>query len=100
MDPERSRFYSLMAGMGTRRLQEESLLHLAGFSAHAMPGAHEDGELWQDPADPSKDGGLWVGREEALRRIRVRQAQGLLVIYPDNARPPHERPPEDEDGDC
>lgn len=87
MDPDTSRFYSLMAGVGTRGFADEYLLHLAGFVPFELSDSPEDGELWEDPEDLSKDGGRLVGRWEALRRIRVRQSQGWLVIYPPESRP-------------
>lgn len=58
---------------------EETALHRAGF---ASVGTYNGEELWEDPCDPAHEGGAWVGRPEAMRRIRVRVAQAKLGFGP------------------
>lgn len=67
-------FGEMMHRMGADRvpLIEERALHRAGFLS---VGRYAGVELFRDPEDPHEDGGLWIGREEAMRRIRVRVGQ-------------------------
>lgn len=67
-------FLVLMDRLGADRrdLIHERALHRAGFESFDLIGY---GELWEDPEDPVSGGGLYVGREEALRRVKVRVAQ-------------------------
>lgn len=58
---------------------QEIALHRAGF---ADVGTFNGEELWEDPCDPAYEGGAWIGRVEAMRRIRVRVAQAKLGYGP------------------
>ena len=69
-----SKFLTLMNQLGA---DEREFIHERGlFRAGFKPvGAYCGEELWEDPLDPAEDGGVWVGRSEALRRVRVRVLQ-------------------------
>lgn len=58
---------------------EEIALHRAGFEA---VGTYLGEELFEDPEDRADDGGVWIGRAEAMRRIRVRVLQARAGLRP------------------
>lgn len=74
------RLLLLHTGTEETGMVDELALFAWGFEARDVG---DGSELWEDPEDPASVGGLWIGREEALRRIGVRAAQGRRVAFPE-----------------
>ncbi len=78
---EYAEFLTLLthAGVESGGMVDELALFAHGFEDRLVGAS----EIWEDPEDPAAAGGLWIGREEALRRIGVRASQGRRVPLPD-----------------